>query len=63
MSREYREATHVEYNLNYKQCKTIPVIFNNLRMQDGRCIIIKLRKFKDHGIFVIAFSMELYTFN
>lgn len=54
----YRAAAHAGCDLNCKQCKTIPVIFLNLKNYDP--IMSKQTKFKDHEMDLIAFSMENY---
>lgn len=56
----YRGAAHVACNLKFKQYKTIPAIFHNLKNYDGHYIVGEIGKFKDHEIDVIASSMENY---
>lgn len=60
LSGEYRGAAHSECNLRYRQPKSIPIIFHNLRNYDGRLLMSELGKFKDHVISVIATTLEKF---
>ena len=57
---DYRGAAHPHCNLNYRQSRTIPVIFHNLKNYDAHHIMQHMGKFNDHTIDVIATTLEKY---
>lgn len=60
LSGEYRGTAHANCNLNFKQPKSIPIIYPNFRNYDGHLLINELGKLKDHVISVIANTLEKY---
>lgn len=43
---EYRGAAHMDFNINYKLPKTIPIIFHKLKHYDDNHLMTTLGKFK-----------------
>ena len=60
LSGVYRGAAHVDCNLNYKQPKSIPVIFHNAKNYDTHLLMTRLGKLENYRIEVIPNTMEKY---
>ena len=60
LSGAFRGATHPNCNLNYKQPKSIPIIFYNSKNYDTHHIMTRLGQLENHKIEVIPNTMEKY---
>ena len=54
----HRGAAHNTYNLNYKQPKSIPVLFHNCKNYDTHLLMSRLGRLQNYKIEIVPNTME-----